>query len=73
MAASRVGRLPCGAKLDLCCDGAQAVENGDFLEAYSRSFGSWLCPGEGSLWIFSKESLKDELCLGPSWGGCAAS
>lgn len=47
MAASTVGHLPYGANLDLCCDGARVVERGDFLEAYSRSFGSWHCPAEG--------------------------
>lgn len=27
--------------------------------ASSRPSGSWHCPGEGSLWVYSKDSVRD--------------
>lgn len=51
--------------MDLCCDGARAVEYGGFLEAYSRSFGSWHCPGRGASGYFLRRVSKMNSALVP--------
>lgn len=54
-----MGHLPYGANLDLCCDVSGLWNVGTSLTASSRPSGSWHCPGEGSLWVYSKDSVRD--------------
>lgn len=59
-------RQPFGARedgtvspMDLCSDGAWSRECGGLPGAFHQAHGQWYRPREGTLWAFSKESLRD--------------